>query len=185
MTIADALLVARELHRQLRFVQVDDQLSPFAPPTDIVDACVLHDNAEQPELEAMCERERDRLKAGDDIGFSYNGPGARELAKRLNELYGLVASTELPCVSYPEGKCDSAAQCGTWKMDRIVCGEPCENVAKERRYCVRGGSADVVCRAEVSTGDLYVDRGGGDPDDWSNWRECTEAEKAALDEAIR
>ncbi len=91
MAVADALLVARELHRQLRFVHVRNSLAPFAPPTDILDACSLHSNAEQPELEAICKRERSRLESGNDIGFSYDGAGALELARRLNELYGIAA----------------------------------------------------------------------------------------------
>lgn len=187
MAIGDALLVAREQHRQLRFTHVRDDIQPFPVPSDIVDACNLHDNATLPELQAMCERERGRLESGNDIGFSYGGPGGLELAKRLNELYGIPASEDLACVTYPDGAggaaCDAAASCGVWSMQRVVCGAPCESTEKKRSYCVRGGSADVVCRAEVPTGDLYADRGGGDPDDWSNWRECTEVEKTQFDQA--
>lgn len=88
----DALAIAHELHTSLRFVTTDDGLgiAPFPMPSDILDACELHSNDELPELEAMCEREADRLASGHDIGFTYEGPGAIELVKRLNELYGIA-----------------------------------------------------------------------------------------------
>jgi len=37
----------------------------------------------------MCDREAERLRTGLEIGFSYQGPAAVELAARLNELYGV------------------------------------------------------------------------------------------------
>jgi hypothetical protein len=55
----------------------------------ILDACALPPKASSPELTQICERERERLRSGNDIGFSYEGPGAVELVKRLNDLYGV------------------------------------------------------------------------------------------------
>jgi len=87
---ADALMLAHFLHTQLRFMHVDDsRVVPFAPPTDILDACALHPATNSPALRQICERERDRLRSGTDVGFAYSGPGAVELVERLNELYGI------------------------------------------------------------------------------------------------
>jgi len=92
MLPADALDLARYMHGQLRFEVTDDfaGLSPYPFPSDIIDACELHPAENSAEFEAICKRERDRLKSGFDIGFSYTGPGAVELATRLNELYGIA-----------------------------------------------------------------------------------------------
>lgn len=88
---SDALAIAHELHASLRFVASEEGLgiTPFPIPSDIVDACKLHSNADAPELAAICDREEERLASGHDIGFSYEGPGAVALAQRLNELYGI------------------------------------------------------------------------------------------------
>lgn len=87
----DALAIAHELHASLRFIASDEGLgiAPFPIPSDIIDACNLHSNADTPELEAICQREEERLRSGNDIGFTYTGPGAVALAKRLNELYAI------------------------------------------------------------------------------------------------
>lgn len=85
----DALAVTHELHSRLRFVANEAGIAPSPIPSDILDACALHSNDDEPELAAICEREADRLGSGNDIGFAYEGPGAVALAKRLNELYGI------------------------------------------------------------------------------------------------
>lgn len=89
--LSDALAVTRFLHAQLRFAVPEDGLGiwPSPVPSDVIDACALGEEMNSPELEALCERERDRLRGGIDIGFSYTGPGAAELVMRLNELYGI------------------------------------------------------------------------------------------------
>jgi hypothetical protein len=84
---ADALALTHFLHGQLRFAAGSSTIDPFPMPTDIIDACKLHPNS--PELQAMCDREANRLQNGIDIAFPYDGPAAVELAARLNELYGV------------------------------------------------------------------------------------------------
>lgn len=59
-------------------------------PSDIVDVCEFEARLNPAEFEAICQRERDRLRTGNDIGFSYTGPGAVELVSRLNQLYGIL-----------------------------------------------------------------------------------------------
>ena len=91
MAPEDAQQLTRFLHRRLRF-EVGTAVLGITPapiPTDILDACALHPDQNSPDLTAMCNRERDRLRSGNDIGFAYAGPGAMELAQRLNELYGI------------------------------------------------------------------------------------------------
>lgn len=185
MSIADALTVARALHGALRFTY-RTFLEPFAPPTDILDACALHPLDGAPELAELCTREQRRLDSGNDIGFSYDGEGAIVLTRRLNELYAITDSVSLPCVTYPDLVCDRAAQCSTWSMRRVVCAGACAEPGSEvRTYCVRGGTLEVRCWTEVATGDLFDDRGGGDPADGQNWRECSSAEKEAYAAATR
>ena len=86
---ADALAVTHFMHGVLRFTTSGSGIAPFPLPSDIIDACDLHPEAASTALRAMCDRERDRLQSGNDIGFSYEGPGAIELADLLNELYGV------------------------------------------------------------------------------------------------
>jgi hypothetical protein len=89
MLPADALDVAHYLHTRLKFVAMSKGIAPFAPPTDILDACALRLAENSSELTYICDRERQRLESGQEIAFSYEGPGAVELAARLNELYGI------------------------------------------------------------------------------------------------
>lgn len=87
---ADALRVSHELHTHLRFVtDAGLGIAPFPIPSDIVDACALHTATNSAELTAICKREQARLDSGSEEAFSYDGPGAVELAARLNELYGI------------------------------------------------------------------------------------------------
>jgi hypothetical protein len=89
---ADALRIARYLHGRLKWHVVDEAgagINPYPLPSDIVDACDLDAPANSAAFESLCQRERDRLASGFDIGFSYEGPGAVELAARLNQLYGI------------------------------------------------------------------------------------------------
>jgi hypothetical protein len=88
---ADALRLTRFLHGKLKFLTTQTGLGiqPFPIPGDIVDACGIRGGSASADLRAICERERDRLRSGHDIGFTYTGPGAVELVERLNELYGI------------------------------------------------------------------------------------------------
>lgn len=92
IALGDALVVTNFLHTQLRFVNTEVGLGiqPFPIPADIVDACALGGGMNSSDLEAVCQRERDRIRSGLGIGFSYSGPGAVELVARLNELYGVL-----------------------------------------------------------------------------------------------
>jgi hypothetical protein len=89
MSYGDAFAIARYLQSQLVFFSAGDELSPPPIPSDILDACALHKDLNSAAFASICQREADRLMSGIDIGFSYNGPGAVELAARLNELYGI------------------------------------------------------------------------------------------------
>jgi hypothetical protein len=88
---ADALRLTRFLHGKLKFLPTQGGLGiqPYPIPGDIIDACGLRAGSASAELKAICDRERERLRSGHDIGFSYTGPGAVELVARLNELYGI------------------------------------------------------------------------------------------------
>jgi hypothetical protein len=90
--LSDALDITHFLHGQLKFVVSQDFLGidPFPIPADIVDACVAGGGMNSSDLESICQRERDRLRSGIDIGYSYTGPGAAELVARLNLLYGIM-----------------------------------------------------------------------------------------------
>lgn len=90
IALADAIRVTHFLHGQLRFVAGGVGIDPYPLPSDIVDACDLAGHTNSVELQAMCDREKDRLHSGIDIGFTYEGSGAVELAARLNELYGVA-----------------------------------------------------------------------------------------------
>jgi hypothetical protein len=89
MNYSDAFVLARYLQSQLVFVSTADGFSPFPIPSDILDACALHPATNSAEFSAICQREANRLEAGIDIGFTYTGAGAVEMAGRLNELYGI------------------------------------------------------------------------------------------------
>jgi hypothetical protein len=90
MLPTDALTLTHFLHERMKFVIGAEErgISPAPFRTDVVDACALGEN-DSAELEAICERERERLQAGTDEGIEYEGSGAVELVARLNELYGI------------------------------------------------------------------------------------------------
>ncbi len=90
----DALQITHYLHSQLFFELAPDgeQLTPFPIPSDIIDACQLDPTTNLPELDEICAREQERLDSGNSIGFSYSGPGAVQLAERLNMLYGISSN---------------------------------------------------------------------------------------------
>jgi hypothetical protein len=96
MELADALRLTHFLHGQLKFAVQEaiahspntTTIEPYPLPGDILDGCALHPNS--PELQAMCVREQNNLVGG--LGLTYMGPGAVELAARLNELYGIAAN---------------------------------------------------------------------------------------------
>lgn len=92
MAPVDALTLTHFLHGQLVFTAGVNVLGidPFPMPSDIIDACALHPIDNSAYLTAICDRERDRLASGIDIGFTYQGPGAVELAAALNALYGIT-----------------------------------------------------------------------------------------------
>ncbi|HEY0739383.1 MAG TPA: hypothetical protein VGD69_30955 [Herpetosiphonaceae bacterium] len=87
----DALQITHFLHTQLRFRVTPEALgiTPYPIPSDILDACALHPEANSAALNAICERERGRIDGGAAVGFVYTGPGAAQLVERLNELYGI------------------------------------------------------------------------------------------------
>jgi hypothetical protein len=89
MQPVDALAITHFMHGMLRFISTGSGVSPYPLPTDILDACALHPDGASAELRFICDRERDRLSSGQEIGFDYSGPGAIELAELLNELYGI------------------------------------------------------------------------------------------------
>jgi hypothetical protein len=94
LPLEDALTLTHHLHSTLKFeaLKTDGKTTGIAPyplPSDIVDACALDFSSNSAELEALCQRERERLESGQAIGFSYEGPGADELVLKLNELYGI------------------------------------------------------------------------------------------------
>jgi hypothetical protein len=91
MLPADALTITHFLHGKLRFSSGpgDEGISPPPLPSDVIDACDLAPSERSTALSEICERERNRLRSGIDIGYFYTGPGAVELVARLNELYGI------------------------------------------------------------------------------------------------
>jgi hypothetical protein len=91
MLPADALAITHWLHGQLVFRGTDQGVEPPPFPNDVLDACALHPGSRSPELVSVCDEERARLDSGHDIGLSYAAVGL-ELARLLNELYGIEAS---------------------------------------------------------------------------------------------
>lgn len=88
--LTDALRLTHYLHTELEFVAVPGVgIQPYPMPDDIILACELGGQPGSADLEALCQRERDRLASGDAFAFSYDVPGAGELATRLNQLYGV------------------------------------------------------------------------------------------------
>lgn len=64
-------------------------IAPGVVPTDVLDACALHEVPAGSELANICVQEQLRAEQHNDIGLFYRGAGALELAARLNELYGI------------------------------------------------------------------------------------------------
>lgn len=181
MSPVDALAVSRELHANLRFTQRADNVSPFPLPSDVLGACELASPNGDPTFESLCARERERLASGNLIGFAYDGPAGAELARRLNELYGVESSLELPCVQYIDGLCDAAARCSVGSVRRVECAAACDVVEKSYPSCTRGGT-EQVCLVERASGDLYA---GADLGAADRWRDCDDDERARFERATR
>ena len=88
MQLADALAITHYLHQHLVFRAGADSITPYAIPSDVLDACALHPDQNSPALDALCTSTRTALD-----GVIYSGPGAVELTARLNELYGIAVVT--------------------------------------------------------------------------------------------
>ncbi len=88
---SEALTITQILHEKLVFVYDEQTTSilPFPIPADILDACDLRSFEDEAELETLCEAEADRVSSGQEIGIIYSGEGAKQLVRRLNELYGI------------------------------------------------------------------------------------------------
>lgn len=90
---SDALAIAHHLHASLRFVAHDQggygDIAPFPLPSDIADACALHETASVPDLDSACEKERRGSVSSAEEVVQHTGGEAAKLAARLNELYGI------------------------------------------------------------------------------------------------
>lgn len=84
-----ALEIAHYLHLHLVFAAPAGAagFTPFPIPSDTLDACEVHPNENSADFAELCQRERDNSMGL--FGLTYEGPGAVELAARLNELYGI------------------------------------------------------------------------------------------------
>jgi hypothetical protein len=91
MAPADALQITHFLHMNLRFAASTEahQIVPYAFGSDIIAACDLHPAQNSSALNVFCNRERELARTGIGVGTTTEGPGAVELALRLNELYGI------------------------------------------------------------------------------------------------
>lgn len=88
----DALVITFFLHTQLRFKAVERKggmdITPYAIPSDVLDACKLRRDMQSAALATACEEVRNNTKNGYDEGVKYD-TAAPELADRLNDLYGI------------------------------------------------------------------------------------------------
>lgn len=84
---ADAMTLTQAFHQNLRFVTSPSGVTPAAVPPDLLDACALADTSSPPAFVTTCDRERAR--GSNDILVPFTGPAADEMARRLNELYGI------------------------------------------------------------------------------------------------
>jgi hypothetical protein len=78
----------RSRHCRRRPPQARSCVQPYPDPTDVRDACDLHGNSTA--LQATCDIVFDSLSR--DVGYKSLGPGASDLAERLNELYDVAPS---------------------------------------------------------------------------------------------
>lgn len=135
---ADALALTHDLHTRLVFEVVPGGITPHPIPTDIIDACHLQPDDNSRALVELCEREQERLDSGNDIGFSYEGPGAAELVERLNELYGIEATscearlrdagTQMSeLIDSVERACETDADCTVVSVD-VACLTNCGGI---------------------------------------------------------
>lgn len=89
--LTDALTITHVLHQQLFFtVDDNDQISPWAPPNDILEACLYSDDNDSV-VSAYCETALEYYNDGDcpSIAFSPSAEEAPIIAVRLNTIYGL------------------------------------------------------------------------------------------------
>jgi hypothetical protein len=150
MSPTDALALTHYMHGVLIFESQEGvpnaSFRPFGIPSDVVDACALHPAELSTELSADCTAERAAIDSGLESPTFYTTAG--ELAKLLNELYGVAG-----CVR-PDSPMRMCTRCGGGGCAEtgIVCTRPCTTSAgcggsPAGSDCVAGacGSFDVFC----------------------------------------
>ena len=90
MLPADALTITHYMHTELVFESFSEQpfFTPFAIPSDVIDACKLHPDRSSAALKQDCDLEQHYVDTGFEPlpQFMASGP---EMAALLNELYGI------------------------------------------------------------------------------------------------
>lgn len=109
MTPSDALTLTHYIHTQLIFDAIpvigsNMVVRPYPMAIDAIDACALHPEELSPALAADCDAERAAIDSGPEGPTFY--ATAPELARLLNELYGVAG-----CV-YPDYAGTVCTECG-------------------------------------------------------------------------
>jgi hypothetical protein len=88
----DAMVIAQKLHDSLEFaVDIDNKISPWAPPNDIVDVCYMSDS-DDGVLSTFCDTALGYYDSENDcpnIIFEPSPEEALIITRRLNILYGV------------------------------------------------------------------------------------------------
>jgi len=145
MTAADALALTHYMHGVLFFEAQEGvpgvSLRPYALPSDVVDACALHPSELSMDLAEDCGLERKAIDSGLESPIFFTTAG--ELAKLLNELYG-VAGCVRPDYAGPQ--CIQCGLSGCSKLG-VVCVRRCTTSADCSGSTAGSDCIASLCRA--------------------------------------
>jgi len=146
------LLFVNIFHRQLHFVADGQNIQPFAPDSDILDACELREGDET--LNSYCQAVKNQCNSFGECTEMMVVPSemqVRQIVPALNELYGIPeigdqcdpeqwsSSFSCPvakCATSPQG-CEYVRDHYIINQDRDCCAEMCFSVDSQGNKCSR------------------------------------------------
>lgn len=145
MPPADALALTHYMHGQLVFEPVEGilamNLRPYAIPSDVVDACALHPDERSSELSVDCTAQQKAIDTGTDGPLF--GTTAPELAKLLNELYGVAGGCTRP--EFAARICTACGPSGGCATTELRCTRSCSTQSECAGATAGSECAGTVC----------------------------------------
>jgi hypothetical protein len=145
MMPSEALEITHFMHAALLFEATEGipavYLLPFPIPSDVLDACELHADRNSASLQTDCDTMRQYVTSGVELMPNFSET-ASEIARLLNELYGIVTCGAPEIGGRVCVECGVVGGCG---RTEIRCTVPCSTTADCAGAAAGGGCMMGVC----------------------------------------